>query len=314
MKYAENGLLKALVEAPLLNTVSTPFVMNPMPLPYNQITSLSVEHMISIRRFEDRLSLCLNLQKLQILGYNNFDAPGYDANPLTLPSLRYLSIKLHSDTSFSRDLPRHLEFPNLYEFDLSCAGFEPHEWPCQGLMSMLQSCSSSLGRLSLGCSKYSLVPTATRQIFQLLPNLTHLRISFGEDEHGFIEALLSLLTIPESLNDTSSIVLPKLSSLDVTVFKGASLLTENVGHSIVKMMMSRRRRGLLDWQNSLETPLALITGFFTFMLNPELYDTEARLQIKEASAHFLEITDAAQLGYANVHVIALPSYNTWEGP
>ncbi|KAF9259439.1 hypothetical protein L218DRAFT_1003783 [Marasmius fiardii PR-910] len=243
----------------------------------------------SVRLFDNPLQQCPNLQTL----YMDYFDRGFwlgicNTQPLKLPSLRSFFITTYAFGDEPR-LPTSFSLPQLCR--LSVTSCTPHkrdvyEWPCPAFTYILQSCSSTLRTLSLYFPARSISAFSAHRILELLPSLTHLDISSRPGPESFLESLLSTLTIPEALEDMSSIAVLNLKSLSVAI-DDVHLLTETIASSLVRMMLSRTRRNL-------ETSI-LKTAVFDFRHLDHQLDAEKRVKMFEDSRLFLEIIGAHQL-------------------
>ncbi|KAG7085376.1 hypothetical protein E1B28_002939 [Marasmius oreades] len=299
MAFLDTWFVRALAEAPLLDSVSAVFVDEVLPISYSLLTSLTMQSTASLSYFHDPLQKCSNLRSLHIMDYVNV-RPEDEAKPLELPSLRYFSFRAEALPSICGNLPHCIKFPSLYEIDLTYLGFDgdgvrvERGWPCPGFSSILQSCSSTLRRLSIAFPRHALTDAAARQILELSPSVTQLEIRLGEDVAGFMETLLSVLRIPDSSDGrTFSIAVPQLTTLIVTINHGAILLTEKIGRLMVDMVSSRSRK-ILSKKGRFINASALTKACFDFG-DPPTPHAEATLEILEASRRFLEIMNEAQL-------------------
>ncbi|KAF9255021.1 hypothetical protein L218DRAFT_912775 [Marasmius fiardii PR-910] len=301
-------LAKALKEAPLLKSVSAGFGPRVFPLPYRQLTSLKMLDVSTVKHFNFLSPQCPNLHTLEVTRYDNihpeeYDPSFYDTKPIELPSVQYFAFEaLYVPSSYLEGgLPPHLKFPNLHDFKLNYigqdfVGDEPLvlecEWPCPGSRSLLRSCSSTLRRLSISFCRHALAGLAARHLLELSPTgLTHLDIRLDQDVDDFTETLLSALII----SDTSSIVVPNLTSLSVTIVQGKPLVTEKIAKLIVDMVSSRRRRDLVERDDLAGRTSALVNAVFDFRyLLTDQSETAHRTQ-GDKDSRFLEIVSSAQL-------------------
>ncbi|KAF9257622.1 hypothetical protein L218DRAFT_990955 [Marasmius fiardii PR-910] len=269
--------------APLLDTINAPFA----PLPYNQIKCFTVQRASGYWFWDGPLRKCSNLQMLVIRGFNDFKFERIDMVPLELPSLRYLSIEATSLRGNS-PLPE-LKFPNLCQLELTKC-----RWPSNVLMNILPSCSSTLQQLTIRIGPEALFNYAGS--LGSLSCLTRFNISFQETRHSngkFTKPLLSLLTIPDLLHNTASVFLPSLTFLTISIDDGVHLLTEETGHLIVNMLLSRGNEGVSRHEESIKVSI-LANAFFDFGWSSWKNDKE---KSKDLSAlhRVLGITNAAPL-------------------
>ncbi|KAG7085374.1 hypothetical protein E1B28_002937 [Marasmius oreades] len=286
-----SGLLKSLNEAPLLNTFSTKHLDDSVVLPYSRLTSLTLGDMTSINSFYGLLQKCSNLRKLVINRYFRIER---DAQPIELPSLRTLSIR----TDVQANLPRQIKFPNLRIFVVVIRPWsldeEEHEWRSPAFRFILQSCSSTLRRLSLTLTRRTVTSLTASQVLELVSTqLSYLQIRVSRDTTGFTEELLSLLTVPNSAENRTTVFVPELRQLRVTVLHGEPLHTEKVANLIVDMIMSRSKKRLLDNRISVAAS-ALAIAFFD-LRHPSAAGDGEMGGIQDKSCRFLEIINAAPL-------------------
>ncbi|KAF9259435.1 hypothetical protein L218DRAFT_665113 [Marasmius fiardii PR-910] len=219
LEDSNHWLAESLQQAPLLDTASARFPHHVFPLPYSQLTSLTMRE-VRFHCFDNTLRKCQNLCRLYIDDYYN-DSTTQDNNPqpLELPSLQYFFFVARSSPPANESrLPDNISVPQLYQLSVTYSSFTQvvvdHEWPCPAFTFILRSCSSTLRKLSLSFLFHSFTPSSAHRILELLHGLTHLDISMNDDlaDSGFVESLLSTLTISGELERVSSIAVPNLTS------------------------------------------------------------------------------------------------------
>ncbi|KAK1234779.1 hypothetical protein PQX77_002011 [Marasmius sp. AFHP31] len=184
--------------------------------------------------------------------------------PVSLPFLQHLAITASGYPSFN--LPTSLELPALEDLEITYRkGVAERvdetstmdDWPCNAFISLLRSCSDTLTRLSLTFKNHTPPASAAREILRSVPNLRQLEVHLRRDVDGFTRSLLDALTVPgenERYRQQSSreVLTPRLTSLEMTIVKGASLLDSELGWSLAEMLASRSTvKGV--WANAIRT-------------------------------------------------------------
>ncbi|KAF9259440.1 hypothetical protein L218DRAFT_1079864 [Marasmius fiardii PR-910] len=305
LEESNSWLAESLQQAPLLDTVSAVFTHHVFPLPYCQLTSLKMRKVRRFQYFDNTLQKCSSLRRLDIDGYYNyFTTQDNNPQPLELPSLQYFSFATDfAPSALQSQLPNSISLPQLNQLSVTYTAstrahlYADREWPCPAFASVLQSCSSTLRKLSLSFRNYSLTASSAHRTFELLHGLTHLDISIDADlaVSGFLESLLSTLTISEGLERASSIAVPNLTSLRVTITYGAHLLTERISTAIVTMISSRACRK--DVAERRESHVSPVRSAFFDLRQPaaSISSLDEKYQNFVDSRKFIKRINAAQL-------------------
>ncbi|KAL0063583.1 hypothetical protein AAF712_009501 [Marasmius tenuissimus] len=261
--------MEKIERAPLLSSVVT---LRPyLPLTSHEgITNLRLTNTVfGLDEFEV-LAACSSLRSLTIDNYcavhtrpisfrHRQERPG----PVSLPFLRHLAITASGYPSFN--LPASLELPALEDLEVTYRKgvaervdeFSAMEdWPCNAFTSLLRSCSDTLTRLSLTFKNHTPSASAAREILRSAPNLRELEVHLRRDVEGFTRSLLGALTLAghEEYRQPSSreVLTPRLTSLEMTIVKGASLLDSELERSLAEMLASRSTaKGV--WANAIRT-------------------------------------------------------------
>ncbi|KAF9259429.1 hypothetical protein L218DRAFT_947569 [Marasmius fiardii PR-910] len=146
--------------------------------------------------------------------------------------------------------------------------------------------------LSASFDRHTLAVPAARHLLELSPTgLTHLDIRLNQDVDGFTETLLLALII----SDTSSVVVPNLTSLSVTIVQGKPLVMEKIAKLIVDMMTFRRRRNLGERDDLAGRTSALANAVFDFRYLLTIQSEMVHRVQGDKDSRFLEIISSAQL-------------------
>ncbi|KAL0568758.1 hypothetical protein V5O48_013221 [Marasmius crinis-equi] len=274
LNQVDPGFMEKLDQAPLLDTVVAPSLHASFSS-YKRLSTLTLTQKVSDPDIFGALARSFSLRSLSIRDYRGLQLPRFpsrDAGRLSLPCLQHLSI---GTTGYPSDiLPPSMELPELRDLELSYrAGAQDpadestamEDWPCPAYISIAQSCSYTLSRLSITFKDHIPSASAARQILQLSPSLTHLELHLRRDVAGFTASLLSALTIPDGPieHSTEDVLVPKLTFIEVTFYRGEDLLNKEIGRALADMVVSRSIVGL-QGKERLGGVSPLITAHFDF--------------------------------------------------